>query len=49
MRQVCNLEEIKIKGMHNVQNLLTAFCATQDEVSVASMREVATTFNGGTS
>ncbi|WP_291637177.1 UDP-N-acetylmuramoyl-L-alanine--D-glutamate ligase [Clostridium sp.] len=43
---VCNLEEIKLKGMHNIQNLLTAFCATQDEVSVASMREVATTFVG---
>lgn len=43
---VCNLGEIKLKGMHNVQNLLTAFCATQDEVSVESMREVATTFVG---
>jgi len=43
---VCSLEEIKLKGMHNVQNLLTAFCATQDEASVASMREVATTFSG---
>lgn len=43
---VCNLEEIKLKGMHNVQNLLTAFCATQDEATVASMREVATTFMG---
>jgi len=43
---VCNLEEIKLKGMHNVQNLLTAFCAVQDEVTVESMREVATTFAG---
>ncbi|MBW9148522.1 UDP-N-acetylmuramoyl-L-alanine--D-glutamate ligase [Clostridium sp. CM028] len=43
---VCNLEEVKLKGMHNVQNLLTAFCATQDEATVASMREVATTFMG---
>lgn len=43
---VCNLEEIKLKGMHNVQNLLTAFCATQDEATVESMREVATTFMG---
>lgn len=43
---VCNIEEIKLKGMHNVQNLLTAFCATQDEASVASMREVAITFIG---
>jgi len=43
---VCTLEEVKIKGMYNVQNLLTAFCATHGEVSVASMREVATTFGG---
>ncbi|MCB2294865.1 UDP-N-acetylmuramoyl-L-alanine--D-glutamate ligase [Clostridium algoriphilum] len=43
---VCNLEEIKLKGMHNVQNLLTAFCATQDDASITSMREVATTFIG---
>ena len=43
---VCSREEIKIKGMHNVANMLTAFCATEDEVSVESMREVATTFMG---
>ncbi|MBX4261805.1 UDP-N-acetylmuramoyl-L-alanine--D-glutamate ligase [Clostridium estertheticum] len=43
---VCNLDEIKLKGMHNVQNLLTAFCATQEEASVASMIKVATTFIG---
>ncbi|MBW9174049.1 UDP-N-acetylmuramoyl-L-alanine--D-glutamate ligase [Clostridium estertheticum] len=43
---VCNLDEIKLKGMHNVQNLLTAFCATQEDVSVASMRKIATSFIG---
>ncbi|WP_443662450.1 UDP-N-acetylmuramoyl-L-alanine--D-glutamate ligase [Clostridium sp.] len=43
---VCDLDEIKLKGMHNVQNLLTAFCATQEEASVESMRKVATTFVG---
>lgn len=43
---VCNRDEIKLKGMHNVQNLLTAFCAVEDEVSVASMRAVAITFIG---
>lgn len=43
---VCNREEIKIKGMHNVANMLTAFCATEDEVTVDSMRKVATTFRG---
>ena len=43
---VCDLEEIKLKGMHNVQNLLTAFSAVEDEVTVSSMRKVATTFMG---
>ncbi|MEK6264984.1 MAG: UDP-N-acetylmuramoyl-L-alanine--D-glutamate ligase [Clostridium sp.] len=45
-RVVCNMDEIKLKGMHNVQNLLTAFCAVDDEVSVASMRAVAISFVG---
>ena len=45
-KEVCKLEEMKIKGMHNVENLLTAFCATQGEVAVSSMRYVATTFKG---
>ena len=43
---VCNIDEIKLNGMHNVQNLLTAFCATQDDASTESMRKVATTFIG---
>ena len=29
-----------------MENLLTAFCAVEDEVSIESMREVATTFGG---
>jgi UDP-N-acetylmuramoylalanine--D-glutamate ligase len=45
-RVVCSHDEIKLKGMHNVQNLLTAFCAVDDEVSVASMRAVAISFVG---
>lgn len=45
-RVVCSHDEIKLKGMHNVQNLLTAFCAVDDEVSVASMRAVAISFIG---
>ncbi|MBU3129204.1 UDP-N-acetylmuramoyl-L-alanine--D-glutamate ligase [Clostridium tagluense] len=45
-KEVCSRAEIKIKGIHNVANMLTAFCATEDEVSVESMREVATTFMG---
>ncbi|WP_368489125.1 UDP-N-acetylmuramoyl-L-alanine--D-glutamate ligase [Clostridium sp. BJN0013] len=44
--EVCKLSEIKLKGMHNVENLLAAFCALKDDVSIESMREVAITFSG---
>ena len=44
--EVCKLSEIKLKGMHNVENLLAAFCALKDDVNIESMREIATTFSG---
>ncbi|MBI6872976.1 UDP-N-acetylmuramoyl-L-alanine--D-glutamate ligase [Clostridium aciditolerans] len=43
---VCLLKEIQLKGMHNVENLLAAFCAVSDDVSIEAMRKVATTFSG---
>lgn len=43
---VCSLGEIILKGMHNVENLLAAFCAVNGDVSIESMRKVATTFSG---
>jgi UDP-N-acetylmuramoylalanine--D-glutamate ligase len=43
---ICNLEEVKLPGMHNIENLLTAFATLYDYVSVDSMRKVATTFTG---
>ena len=43
---VCRKDEIVIKGMHNVENYLAAFSATVDDVSIKSMRSVATTFKG---
>ena len=45
-KEVCDLNEIKIKGMHNVENLLAAFCAVSEDVDISSMRKVATTFTG---
>ncbi|KEI00748.1 UDP-N-acetylmuramoyl-L-alanine--D-glutamate ligase [Clostridium botulinum] len=45
-KEVCALEEIKLKGMHNVENLLAAFCLVYEDVSVDSMRKVAITFTG---
>lgn len=43
---VCKKEDIVIRGMHNVENYLAAFCATIDDVSIESMKKVATTFCG---
>lgn len=45
-QQVCKINEIKLMGMHNVANLLTAFCAVKDDVSIGNMRKVAITFEG---
>ncbi|WP_027632589.1 UDP-N-acetylmuramoyl-L-alanine--D-glutamate ligase [Clostridium hydrogeniformans] len=44
--KVCNKEDIIIKGMHNVENYLAAFIAVKDEVSLETMKKVATTFTG---
>lgn len=44
--EVCKLSEVKLKGMHNVENLLAAFCALKDDVNIKSMRKVAITFSG---
>ncbi|WP_294344387.1 UDP-N-acetylmuramoyl-L-alanine--D-glutamate ligase [uncultured Clostridium sp.] len=45
-KKVCDKDEIVIKGMHNVENYLGAFCAVYDYVSIDTMRKVATTFKG---
>ena len=45
-KEVCGAEDIVIKGMHNVENYLAAFCALKDDVSIESMKKVATTFPG---
>jgi UDP-N-acetylmuramoylalanine--D-glutamate ligase len=45
-KEICKLEDIKLPGMHNVENLLTAFCAVYDYVSIENMGYVATMFAG---
>lgn len=45
-KKVCNIDEIKLKGMHNVENLLAAFCCVNEDVSINSMRNVAISFSG---
>lgn len=44
--EICHKEEILIKGMHNIENYLTAFLAVKDEVSKETMKKVATSFKG---
>lgn len=45
-KPVCTRKEIKLKGMHNVENLLAAFCAVNSDVSIGSMKKVASNFAG---
>ncbi|MBC2582600.1 UDP-N-acetylmuramoyl-L-alanine--D-glutamate ligase [Clostridium sp. DJ247] len=44
--EICSLKEIQLKGMHNVENLLAAFCAVSEDVDTKCMRKVAITFTG---
>lgn len=44
--KVCSKDEVKLKGMYNVENLLAAFSATCDEVSIETMKKVAMMFTG---
>ena len=44
--EVCRKENIVIKGMHNVENFLAAFLATENDVKVEVMKRVAETFAG---
>ena len=39
-------EEIRIRGMHNVENVLTAIAAVEGEVPLSDIREVVRTFGG---
>ncbi|MFL0248716.1 UDP-N-acetylmuramoyl-L-alanine--D-glutamate ligase [Candidatus Clostridium stratigraminis] len=44
--EVCKADDIVIKGMHNVENYLAAFCALKEDVSIETMKKVAMTFKG---
>ncbi|SCK04116.1 UDP-N-acetylmuramoylalanine--D-glutamate ligase [uncultured Clostridium sp.] len=44
--EVCEKDNIIIKGMHNVENYLAAFIATKDDVKIETMKNVAETFGG---
>ncbi|MDP4179417.1 MAG: UDP-N-acetylmuramoyl-L-alanine--D-glutamate ligase [Bacillota bacterium] len=44
--EICNKDDIIIKGMFNVQNYLAAFCALINDVDVNIMKKTASTFKG---
>lgn len=44
--EVCKAENIVLKGMHNVENYLAAFCAVKDDVKLETMRKLAYSFKG---
>ena len=44
--EILPMEEIKIPGIHNVENYLTAIAAVGEEVSLDTIRRVAHTFGG---
>lgn len=45
-QKVCSRNQIRIVGMHNVENFLAAFCAVSEDVSLDSMKYVAENFAG---
>lgn len=45
-QEVCDKDDVVIKGIHNIENFLAAFVATKEDVSVEVMKNVAETFVG---
>jgi len=43
---ICSMDEVKLPGLHNIENLLAASAVVRKYCSVKSMRKVATTFTG---
>lgn len=43
---VCKLDEVKLPGMHNIENLLAAFAVVYDYVSIDTMKYIAMNFAG---
>lgn len=44
--RICSIDEVKLPGMHNIENLLTAFAAVYGYASIESMRKVVLNFTG---
>lgn len=43
---VCKVEDVLLKGKHNLENYLAAFSATKDLVELDTMRKIAMNFSG---
>lgn len=43
---ICSMDDVKLPGLHNIENLLAASAAVRDLCSVQSMMNVALTFTG---
>ena len=46
LTNVLDIRDIKIPGMHNVENYMTAICAVWGTVDIENMRDVARSFGG---
>ncbi|MCX7885432.1 MAG: UDP-N-acetylmuramoyl-L-alanine--D-glutamate ligase [Caloramator sp.] len=45
-KNICSIDDVKLPGMHNIENLLAAFSAVYGFASIESMKKVATSFTG---
>ncbi|MBU3105798.1 UDP-N-acetylmuramoyl-L-alanine--D-glutamate ligase [Clostridium gasigenes] len=45
-KEVCEKDNVVIKGIHNVENYLAAFIAVKDDVKIDTMKNVSETFVG---
>jgi len=44
--EIINIDEIKLPGVHNLENYMAAYCAVESLISIDSFRNVARNFNG---
>ncbi|HEY5562386.1 MAG TPA: UDP-N-acetylmuramoyl-L-alanine--D-glutamate ligase [Clostridiaceae bacterium] len=45
-KKICDREEVLLIGLHNIENLLAAFCSVSEEVSIKTMRKVSLEMTG---
>ncbi len=45
-KQIVHQNEVALRGLHNLENVLAAFCAVEDDVSYDIMKKVAQEFKG---